>query len=117
METAHLKTEPRTETGSRAARKLRQAGRIPALLLGGGEETVLFSIPARDFETALRHRIGSFELEIDGVTHRAVMREVQWDRMGDEVQHVDFLRDPDGSLARRIETELEEAAAAAAAAK
>jgi large subunit ribosomal protein L25 len=98
-----LKAEPRTRTGTRHARALRQQGLIPACLLSDGTApSVEFSIDAHTFMTARRHHVHLFELEISGGVETALVRDLQWDTFGEAVLHVDFKR-----VRRDVETEAE----------
>ena len=100
---ATLKTAQRESLGSRAARKLRRAGRIPVnLLAADGKENVNLSIDQVEFMTARRGHVHLFDLDIDGKLEAALVRDLQWDIFGDRILHVDFKR-----VARDVETEVE----------
>lgn len=86
-----LQVTARTATGTRACRKLRQAGNVPAILYGHGEECVDLSLRREDVEAMVRH--GSRTVELHGaVSTPALVRELQWNTYGTEPLHVDFLR-------------------------
>jgi large subunit ribosomal protein L25 len=86
-----LHVEVRQERGSRAAQKLRGAGRIPAVLYGHGEENIALTIPQEEIETAVRHRAHLVNLE-GGVTESALIQSLQWDTFGVEILHADLYR-------------------------
>jgi large subunit ribosomal protein L25 len=86
-----LHVEVRRERGSRAARKLRQAGQIPAVLYGHGQEVVPLSLRHEEIEAAVRHRAHLVSLE-GGVTESALIQSIQWDTFGVEILHADFYR-------------------------
>jgi large subunit ribosomal protein L25 len=86
-----LHVEVRKERGSRASRKMRGAGRIPAVLYGHGEENVALAIPHEEIETAVRHRAHLVSLE-GGVTESALIQSLQWDTFGVEILHADLYR-------------------------
>lgn len=86
-----LKVEPRSETGSRAMRRMRSSGRIPAVLYGHGEPNESLSIAADDLLAAFRHHAHVFELS-GAAKGSAFLREVQYDPMGIRVLHVDLTR-------------------------
>lgn len=112
METTVLKkVQLRDQFGTRAADAYRKAGGYPANILGGGKETRQILIDQREFDAAVRHGYRAFSLE--GVDEDAVMvlQEVQWDSMGDFIQHIDFLRDADGSVRAARDAEAAEKAA------
>lgn len=81
------------ETGSRASRRLRREGRVPAGLYGHGEAPLALAVSARDLEQVLAsgHRQVMLRLE-NGQTERAVVRDVQPDRLRGGFLSVDFQR-------------------------
>lgn len=86
-----LHVELRETRGKRRTRRLRNAGSIPAVLYGHGQETISLSVPAGRLETAVRH--GSRLVMLTGaVTEQAFVRDLQWDTWGTHVLHVDFTR-------------------------
>lgn len=93
MEHVALKTSARSESGSRAAFKLRRAGQMPAIVYGAGQESLSVSIDTRALENALRHHERVFTLNLEGGAEQMVLlQSVQYDSLGDSVMHVDFLR-------------------------
>jgi large subunit ribosomal protein L25 len=87
-----LPAEVRAERGRKAARRLRRAGRLPAVLYGHKETTAALTVPLADFESLLRSGARMVDLGLAGETQKALIREVQFDALGDEVLHVDFVR-------------------------
>ena len=93
METK-LKAERRDATGKGVARRLRAAGRVPAVLYGHGEEPVVLSVSALDLLHLFHASHGAtmlVDLEIDGKAQLAIPREVQRDHIHSTFVHVDFL--------------------------
>ena len=85
--------EPRTTKGSRAVRRLRTEGKIPAVMYGHGQETVMLSLSQHDFDGLMRHGgHGLLDVQIGSNTESAVIKDVQFDVFGREVLHVDFAR-------------------------
>lgn len=81
----------RTGKGSRESRKLRNQGRVPAVLYGHGEKCVELSATRDAVAAAVRH--GSRVVNLTGaVKTAALMRELQWDTYGIQPIHVDFIR-------------------------
>jgi large subunit ribosomal protein L25 len=91
-ESVILATEPRKEHGSRAAQKLRKAGRIPAVLYGHKEETLAVTLSSDELGKAIRQGTRVVDLRAGGNLQKALIREVQWDHLGKDVLHVDFTR-------------------------
>jgi large subunit ribosomal protein L25 len=87
-----LKTEPRTETGTSAARRLRRDGRVPAVVYGQGEDPVHVVVDERDLSAALRHHAQVIDLELPEGVQRTLIRELQLDTYGERVRHIDLLR-------------------------
>lgn len=90
---ATLASVKRDEVGSRAARALRNQGRVPASLQADADHPhVDLSIDEFAFLTARRQHAHLFDLDFDGSAEAAVIRELQWDAMGDRIMHVEFKR-------------------------
>lgn len=86
-----LNVEKRETTGKRRNRRLRAAGKIPAILYGHGQDNVSLSVPAEDFATVIRH--GSRMLRLTGaINDTALIKECHWNTWGTEVLHIDFAR-------------------------
>ena len=86
-----LNVAVREECGTRAVRRIRNAGHIPAVLYGHGQPNVNLSIPAKDVTTAIRHGSKLVDLQ-GGVNESALIRVVQWDAFGVDVLHLDLTR-------------------------
>lgn len=85
----------RTEAGKGAARALRRAGNIPAILYSAGTTNTSFSITEK--ELTLAYKKGAFtnklvELTIDGKKLFALPRDVQMHPVTDRIEHADFLQ-------------------------
>ena len=91
QETEQITATKRTETGKRRMRRLRASGSIPAVIYGHGEESIALTIPADQFNAALRH--GSRLVEFTGdLKEAALIDSVQWDTFGADPLHIDFVR-------------------------
>ena len=90
-----LSAEPRPQAGKGAARVTRRAGRVPAIVYGGGDEPALISLEPRELSRCLA-RPGFFnhlvEISVEGATHRTLPREVQYHPVTDAPLHIDFQR-------------------------
>ncbi|MCB0997262.1 MAG: 50S ribosomal protein L25 [Acidimicrobiales bacterium] len=90
-----LQAETGREFGSASSRRLRRAGRIPAVVYGGGGEAVEISVATRDLRTVLTTEAGLnalINLEIGGESQLSVVKDLQRHPVRSEVLHVDFLR-------------------------
>lgn len=79
-------------TGSRASRKIRAAGRVPAVIYGHKLPVVPVSLTKRDVEFMMEAAGHLAELDVEGTAETVLIREVQWDYLGREIIHVDFER-------------------------
>ena len=93
---AELVAAPREETGKKAAKRMRHAGRIPAVLYGHGLDTILISLDERSLKALLRREkglLGLLNLKLEGGAERAqtvMVKEMQRDPIKDHILHVDF---------------------------
>ena len=85
-----LDAQTRTDFGKGAARQLRRAGRIPAVVYGRGT-THHISLDAHDLEQALRKPGVVIDITIGGAALATKPREVQKDVVRNEVEHVDLV--------------------------
>jgi len=77
MATASLQATARDEIGTGMARKIRQAGNIPAVIYGHGREPQHLSLVAREVERLLGTISAAstvIELAVDGATARTLLR-------------------------------------------
>lgn len=97
-----LTAEPREGTGKGPNRRLRTAGRVPAIVYGGKEPPLMLSLVAKDVRKELRTNARFFstviDLDLGGRTLPVVAREAQLHPVTDEALHLDFLRAERGSV-------------------
>ncbi len=83
----------REPDGSRAARRLRGAGRVPGILYGGGAEPLSFDVDARELRLALSGAGAVLDLSVDGAPATpVVLKEAQRHPVRGDTVHVDLLR-------------------------
>jgi large subunit ribosomal protein L25 len=99
-QTANVTVKPRSELGSRANKRLRDAGFIPGVIYGHKEAVVPVTLPKKEVVNHLNHGTHLFDLALDGKNEKVLVKEVQYDHLGMEVLHVDFAR---VSLDERVE--------------
>ena len=86
-----LTAEPRTEFGKGAARRLRRADKIPAVLYGHGAAPVHVTLPGHATMLALKHSNALISLELDSGTQLALPKDVQRDPVRNIIEHVDLV--------------------------
>ena len=87
-----LKAEIREHTGSKAVRKVRRQGRIPAIMYGHRQEPVAISLDAHNFVEGLHHGHRLMDLQIGKKKETAFVKELQYDHLGRNIIHADFVR-------------------------
>jgi large subunit ribosomal protein L25 len=93
MATEKIAAETRTEFGKGAARRIRRADKIPAVLYGHGNEPVHVTLPGHDTMMALKHGGANalLELDIEGKGQLALTKQVQVDPIRRTIDHIDFV--------------------------
>jgi large subunit ribosomal protein L25 len=82
-------------TGSPAARRLRAEGHIPGVLYGHGMTPVSVTIERRELRLALSGPAGAntvLDLQVDGRSYPAVVKDMQRHPIRRTVSHIDFLQ-------------------------
>ena len=91
-----LEAGTRVARGKSAARQLRRdANKIPGVVYGGGGDTVLVEVETRLLSKAMEQQAffsQIIELNIDGESEPAVLRDLQRHPANERVLHLDFLR-------------------------
>lgn len=81
----------RTEFGKGAARRLRRASSVPAVLYGHDQEPLHIALPERLTMRVLRMRNALVEIKVAQDTYLGLVKDVQRDPVLQIVEHVDFL--------------------------
>ncbi len=92
MEMTKLQVKTRRARGSREAGRLRRGGELPGIVYGHGQEPQPVAMSADDLEQVLEQHTRMVELDIEGQTGSALIKEVQYDHLGLRPVHVDFMR-------------------------
>ncbi|MDO8304086.1 MAG: 50S ribosomal protein L25, partial [Sedimentisphaerales bacterium] len=87
-----LKAQIRDGGGSKKSTALRQKGMIPAVVYGHKENPVSIAVSLRDFLANLHHGSRLFDVEIVGKQEKLLIKDVQYDYLGKDVIHADFMR-------------------------
>jgi large subunit ribosomal protein L25 len=90
MKTVSLSGSLRENVGKKDAKALRNADRVPCVLYGGKEQ-IHFSVPTDQF----RHLVYSpdiayVDLTIDGKEYKAMLQDMQFHVVSDNIYHADF---------------------------
>lgn len=90
MKSVKIEGTHRTELGKKATRQLRSEGNVPGVIYG--TENVHFSAPQMDFRPLVyTPEFQLAEVTVNGKTHKCILKDLQFDVVTDELNHVDLL--------------------------
>ena len=82
----------RENMGTRASQGLREKGFVPGIVYGHGEDNVPVSMAAHDIQLAIGHGEQLIEADVDGTKQNFLIKDVQYDYLGQQIIHVDLRR-------------------------
>ena len=91
MPEVKLTAEMRTEFGKGAARRIRRAHKVPAVLYGHGTDPIHITLPGHETLLALRTANALLSIEVDGQAQLALPKQVQRDPIRHSIEHVDLV--------------------------
>lgn len=96
-EVASITAEPRAVeknkgTGTRAARRLRARGLVPAILYGHKQANQPIAVARDEVWAFIKKGRHLAQIQVGESTEMALIRDVQWDHLGKEIIHLDFYR-------------------------
>lgn len=86
-----LSAELRTQFGKGAARKIRAAHKIPAVIYGHGTEPVHVTLPGHEVSLIIRKANAVLDLDIEGRSQLALVKDVQKDPVRQVIEHLDLI--------------------------
>lgn len=93
MSTQALSTEVRTLRGKVAARQLRRAGKLPAVLYGHGQEPLTLTVGAKEFSDLIAHHGTHMLLNLQGAaSETAIIKKIERHPVKGIPATIDFLR-------------------------
>lgn len=92
MEMLQLEAKKRDKVGKIATMQLRQDGYLPGVLYGHGAENLHLALPEAEMMAFFRGRGRILNLAVEGQSERAIVKDIQYDAMGNEIIHLDLLR-------------------------
>ncbi|MBI1192250.1 MAG: 50S ribosomal protein L25/general stress protein Ctc [Bacteroidetes bacterium] len=98
MKTMTIEGQIRNDLGKKASKSLRRDENVPCVLYGEGQN-IHFSAPL----TAFRHVVYTpdflkIDLNLDGAHYEAIIKDIQYHPVKDDITHVDFQRLSDGKI-------------------
>lgn len=83
--------EPRDSFGKGAARKIRAAHKIPAVLYGHGTDPKHLTLPGHEVSLLIRKANAVLDLQIEGTSQLALVKDVQKDPVHQIIEHLDLI--------------------------
>lgn len=87
----HVVAATRTEFGKGAARRLRAAGKIPAVVYGHGADTRHLELPGHEISLIVRKANALIDIDIDGKPQLVLVKDVQKDPVRQIIEHIDLV--------------------------
>ncbi len=92
MKTFDIKGSKRVAGGKKAVKALRKEGLVPCVIYGNGTEATSFAVEETQFRNLIyTPNIYIVNVEIDGKVQKAILKDLQFHPVSDELLHVDFL--------------------------
>lgn len=86
-----IAAEARTEFGKGAARRIRRADKVPAVLYGHGTDPVHVTLPGHQLMLALKNSNALLTIDLGEDVHLAIPKQVQRDPIRGLIEHADLL--------------------------
>ncbi|MBS1742156.1 MAG: 50S ribosomal protein L25 [Bacteroidetes bacterium] len=91
MKSITIEGQLRTESGKKATRQLRSQDLVPGVIYGGKTE-INFSAPAPALKSIVyTPDFMLAEINVNGTNYRCILKDLQFDKVTDQLTHVDFL--------------------------
>jgi large subunit ribosomal protein L25 len=90
-----VSAQPRNELGKGAVRRMRREGRVPGILYGAGKDPQPIWVKDNELRKSLESEAffsHILNVQVDGASTQAVLKDLQRDPGSYEVRHVDFMR-------------------------
>lgn len=90
-----INAQTRTDVGKGASRRLRHAGKVPAVMYGAGQDATSITLEHNEILHHLEHEAfysHILSVKVDGNAQKAVLKDVQRHPSKPKIMHVDFQR-------------------------
>ena len=91
MKTITIQGQLRTESGKKAARQLRSQKLVPGVIYGGEKEVNFAALSTAFKSIVYTSEFMLADIQIDGMAYRCILKDLQFDKVTDELLHLDFL--------------------------
>jgi len=91
MKTITIEGQLRTDFGKSATRRLRSQGNVPAVIYGGAKEINFFAPLTAFKKLVYTPDFQKVDVQLDGASYTCIMKDLQFDKVSDELIHIDLL--------------------------
>ena len=98
MKSIEIKGSLRTEVGKKATKAIRKQGSVPCIIYGGKENINFFVETPALKPLVYTPNVYLVKIDVDGKTCTAIMKELQFHPVTDEILHIDFVEISDDKV-------------------
>ncbi len=92
MKSVKVKGQIRESLGKKTSKKLRAQELVPSVLYGG-EEVVHLAVPFSELRKLVyTPDVYLLDLDVDGTEYKAIIQDIQWHPVEEQILHIDFLK-------------------------
>ncbi|MBU3713447.1 MAG: 50S ribosomal protein L25 [Ferruginibacter sp.] len=91
MKSITIEGQLRTESGKKATRQLRSQQNVPAVIYGGKSEINFYASASAFKSIVYTSEFMLAEVKVGGNTYKCILKDLQFDKVTDQLIHVDFL--------------------------
>jgi large subunit ribosomal protein L25 len=91
MKSITIEGNLRTGTGKKATHALRSQDQVPGVIYGGAQEVNFYAAASAFKSLVYTAEFMLADLVVDGKTYRCILKDLQFDKVSDKLNHVDFL--------------------------
>ena len=92
MKSVKVEGQKREALGKKNSKKLRNEGLVPSVLYGA-KDVIHLTVPFSEIRKLVyTPDVYIIELVVDGEEHRAIIQDVQWHPVEEQILHIDFLK-------------------------
>lgn len=92
MKTIAIQAHARKELGKKSTKAIRANQQVPCVMYGGEENIHFFAHENTFKKIVFTNQVFLVELDVDGKAYKAVMKDIQFHPVSDEIIHIDFVQ-------------------------
>ena len=92
MEIVKIEAQARENFGKKYSKAVRKEGKVPAIIYGGENTTAISVTPKSVKSLVYTPDFKLAEIDVNGETHKCILKDIDFHPLTDEIVHIDFLR-------------------------